>query len=287
MEKKFYETYEKLSECVKDLKFEFKELFLRGSIYFVSPRDILYWALINDYVLTEEVQNCIDTYQDISTDELPLKTRNVLPMQIREKVAAQLYLAINQNIKQEKLCERVISFINFYCTTNQIDLSGSQRRYLENLDKMPIENVDFTATRKNINPIYKSKKSLKPIEEIVKIGRNGQFHYNFPLFQEAMTVAAYFITTLLDVEKYQKKYSQTNITIEIEKHDFANEFFQIEILKNYGNTQNKYVQRIIEEAIDEGFLYFNRYHRWLEREASIKRHIEIHGNLEPEEWDDV
>lgn len=153
---------------------------LQSTLYFIVPFDVIKWALLKGYTLPRVVQEAIGVFQNNTTQNLKAKTRNLLPLKIREKIVAQFFLLNDSNQEREKLCRKVL-------------------KYFEN------KSTDITAIRNNLNELYETpgkkgrRKNAKPfiesyrmkaIPEILTKDDKGNRYYDFPLLYEAMKEAA-------------------------------------------------------------------------------------------------
>lgn len=237
--KRFKNVYNHLKEAIEKGDLSFNNFRVKGNIYFLTPHNFVSWALINGYIFPIPLP---EPFQIYSQDETPLelhpKTRAALPMKVREKITAQLILAIDPKpSSRTDLCEKVLIYVD-------------PRR------------TDLTGVRDNINELYEfpGKKGrnkqnangqsdsyiLRPMEEILSENLKGRLCCNYQLLFVAIKQSIYF-----------KKKSYTKDRIEkMNRESFCKEFLGDDVLSIYFQD-SEFVMGIVKKWIDEAWYELN------------------------------
>lgn len=244
--KPFETIYYDLKEAVESRSLGSKMQRVFYDLYFVTPKNAIIWALLKGYILPKYLQKVIGICQNQTVQELQTKTRNTLPTKVREKIIAQLLLALDPNQTRDELCRKVIQHFDFLRD--------------EKVDSRVPEERDLTATRKNLNTLYDSagrrgakkknspekqvdKYTVKAIPEIINEDFEGNLSCNFSLLREAMLHAAYF--KIISMETQQIK--------EINQVGFSKAFLKDDIVRLYLQKGDEYSLTIAKGCAGEAW----------------------------------
>lgn len=184
---KFEDVYCDLKEAIENGSLSFKTQINEGIVFLVSPCEVITWALLKGYILPDELQKAVGISQDLTILGLAAKTRNALPIKVRQKIAAQFFLAKEPAQSRKQLCQNVLKSIpeegRFFKVNEKRDLTVVRNNINELFEK-PGKRGRRTEKNHCIEPYTK-----KAIEEVVKKDSSGKLFYNVPLFKVAMETA--------------------------------------------------------------------------------------------------
>lgn len=255
---KFEDIFNDLNESIENGDLPYTNHRILDTMRFVSPSDVVIWALMRGHILSNELQEAIGVRQDTSTSHLPSKTQGKLPTKVQEKILAQFILAKDPNQKRKDLYKNVLKRLG------KEEIHPGIRR-------------DLTAVRNNLNELYDSPEKKgrrkdsekfnesytpKAIQEVMRKDQEGYLYYNFPLLVIAMTQAAFFMMGSMHWDD----------ELEINKKKFATAFFLDDVVHLY-LQKNEYVLRIMLKCIDKvwGVWAFLNTTNWIDRK--IKEHL--------------
>lgn len=273
--REFEQVYNDLKSAVENGALESKTHRLCGVLHFVTPCEVITWALLKGYILPKDLQEAIDIRQDEESLKLPGKTRNILPIKVKEKIVAQFFLAKDPKQSRIQLYNAVRDYI---------DGRNQTLDYMDGKEQINTlkynRGQDLTATRKNLNELYESpgrkgrrkeiKKTAnsyipKAINEVIRKDAKGNVHYNFLLFKEAMLQAAYFKSETMKLKRIA----------EITKRDFFAEFLDDDVIRLY-LQENEYIFQIIIKCIEWAWSDLSLFKELLEIEKiSVNRMIQM------------
>lgn len=280
--KKFEEVYNDLKSAVENGTLECKIHRICGVLYLVVPSEVITWALLRGYILPDELQDAIGIRQETSEWKLQAKTRNTLPMIVKEMILAQFLLAKDPKISRGKLYKEVREYFDAAENIKSLEIllenadtsnEKNAREYFDAIEKMKLcshsdrkvqssvsKNTslgDLTAIRQHLKQLYDSpgkqgrpkgnKNEVdgyvpKAIQEVVNKDPEGNFYYNFPLFQIAMRLAVKLKIDSLGFLEASK----------MGKSNFGKAFLEDEVVRLYLQN-NEYVFKIIARCIDEAW----------------------------------
>lgn len=251
---KYGENYENMVNSIKEAVDKgllmCETITMNEVLYFISPCSVIKWALCKDFILPKDLQEAIGICQDTTSLQLKTKTRNLLPMKVKEKIVAQFFLDSDPNQLREELCRNVLKYFD-----KLIDPKAINKK-----------EKDLTTIRKNLKSLYHSqgkkgprgkfKKiddsyTLKPIHEVMKKDPKGKRCYNFFLLNEVMREVAILKIKQMKLNNTWQSYVELSINL----GNYVKEWMTDKLVDLYLD-KNEYVLDIIKMSFFEVLLSF-------------------------------